>query len=114
MKCQIWKVDDHGREYESLVFICPGCEVQHKGSGLHMLPVGGDVPEGKPRWDFNNNFESPTLNPSILTRFNMGGEEFVCHSFLRDGVFEFLSDSTHQYAGQKVAIPDLPDWAVNK
>jgi hypothetical protein len=34
----------------------------------------------------------------------------VCHSFLTDGVFHFLGDCTHPYAGQQVPLPELPDW----
>jgi hypothetical protein len=73
------------------------------GSGLHMLPVNST--ERSPSWDFDGNLESPTLSPSILTRYN----DQVCHSFLRNGVFEFLSDCTHEFAGQNIPIPDLPE-----
>jgi hypothetical protein len=105
---QIRQVDDNGHHYEAILFVCPGC-----GDDLHMLPVGGDVPDGKPRWDFDGNLDAPTLSPSILTRYKTKGEEWVCHSFLRAGVFEYLSDSTHQYAGQQVPMHPLPEWAVD-
>lgn len=99
-------VDDHGRVYRALVFICPGCVVDgDKPSGLHMLPVDGDV-GSRPRWDFDGNLEAPTLSPSILTRM----QGFVCHSFLRAGMFEFLGDCTHSLAGQTAPIPELPQW----
>jgi hypothetical protein len=69
-----------------------------------MLPVNcGDIKT--PSWDWNGDLERPTLSPSILTQGYT-----VCHSFLRDGVFEFLTDSTHSLAGQSVPIPDLPKW----
>jgi hypothetical protein len=90
--------------YQALMFICPGCAETH--TGLHMLPVSG-VTE-RPMWTFDGNLEAPTLSPSILTRH---GDMLVCHSFLRNGVFEFLGDSTHSLAGQHVPMPDLPDWA---
>lgn len=102
-------VDDHGQRYEALAFVCPGCETFGKGSGLHMLPVGGDVPAGRPRWTFDGNLQEPTLSPSILTRYGDG----VCHSFLRAGRFEFLSDCTHALAGQTVPAPALADWMVS-
>ncbi|QIM22963.1 hypothetical protein G7075_19995 [Phycicoccus sp. HDW14] len=99
------------------MFVCPGC-ARGGDVGLHMLPVGGDVPEGRARWDFDGDLETPTLSPSILTRYTMHGtdgpREWVCHSFLRAGVFEFLTDSTHPFAGQQVPLPDLPDWAVRE
>jgi hypothetical protein len=33
-----------------------------------------------------------------------------CHSFLRAGRWEFLSDSAHHLAGQTVDMVPLPDW----
>lgn len=33
-----------------------------------------------------------------------------CHSFLRNGVWEFLGDSAHRLAGQRVPVEPLPDW----
>ena len=28
-------------------------------------------------------------------------------------LFEYLDDSTHQYAGQKVPMPELPEWLIH-
>ena len=56
---------------------------------------------GKPLWEFNGNFESPTFVPSLMMRH---GDSAVCHLFLRNGVLEFLSDCTHELAGQKVPL----------
>lgn len=111
MKTSLRQVNDHGVEYNALMFVCPGCVAggPEGYEGLHMLPVNcGDVHQ--PSWDFNGDMERPTLSPSILTQ---GGYVEVCHSYLKDGVFEFLSDSTHPLSGQKVPIPDLPEWAPN-
>ena len=89
-------------KYPGLMFVCPGCDLD--GSGLHILPVNTDVKS--PAWDWNGDVDKPTLSPSILTKHG----DFICHSYLKDGVFEFLSDSTHALAGQKVPIPDLYPW----
>jgi hypothetical protein len=35
-----------------------------------------------------------------------------CHSFLRAGRWEFLSDSAHHLAGQSVDMVPLPDWLL--
>lgn len=103
-------VDDHGSVYSALAFVCPGCALMPGGgSGLHMLPVNS--PNKSPQWDWDGNLAAPSLSPSILTR---GADSHRCHSFLRDGVFEFLSDSTHPLAGQSVPLPPLPDWMVNR
>lgn len=37
-----------------------------------------------------------------------------CHSFLRNGVWEFLGDCAHSLAGQKVPMVPLPDWVVKE
>lgn len=108
MKSMLRMVDDHGVKYQVLVFVCPGCTEDY-GSGLHILCVNTDV--HSPSWTWDGNLEAPTLTPSILTR---SGDNFVCHSYLKVGVFEFLSDCTHALANQQVSMPDLPDWVVNE
>jgi hypothetical protein len=37
-----------------------------------------------------------------------------CHSFLRNGRWEFLGDSQHALAGQTVDMVPLPDWLVRE
>jgi hypothetical protein len=115
VKSQLRTVNDHGVRYTSLVFVCPGCVAGARDNGypgyegLHMLPVNSPN-IGKPSWDFDGNFDLPTLSPSILTK---GGYlKGVCHSFLKEGIFQFLSDCDHPLKDQFVPIPDLPEWAV--
>ncbi len=43
MKSMLRHVDDHGLQYNCLMFVCPGCIEMYGGSGLHMLPVNSDV-----------------------------------------------------------------------
>lgn len=107
MKSMLRNIDDHGVHYQALMFVCPGC-VTMLGNGLHMLPVNSEVKS--PSWDWNGDLESPTLSPSILTG---RGSSNVCHSFLTNGIFQFLSDCTHPLAGTSAAMVDLPDWIVN-
>jgi len=106
MKTSLRSIDDHGLIYQALMFVCPGCIDIYPGSlGLHMLPVNSV--EKKPSWEFDGNLGLPTLSPSILTKhYNEG----VCHSFLKVGIFEYLNDCTHNLAGQKVPMLDLPSW----
>jgi hypothetical protein len=101
-------------------FVCPGC------GEAHSLNVEGTE---HPRWSFNGNFEKPTFSPSIL--YTSGhycshakpgdcwcdykekyGKESPfkcvrCHSFVTDGKIQFLSDSTHELAGQTVEMEDI-------
>lgn len=112
MKTSLRNVDDHGVRYQALMFMCPGCKTgPGMGSGLHMLPVNSS--EKSPSWAWDGNLEAPTLSPSILTHtgpYVDGKGVGICHSFLKAGVFEFLSDCTHSMAGQNVPMPDLPTW----
>ena len=46
------------------------------------------------------------------TALEGGDRNIRCHSFVRSGRIEFLSDSTHALAGQTVDLPDdMPDGA---
>lgn len=102
------------RDPNRLFFSCPGCNEDH------CVVVGGDAPTV---WTYNWNPDAPTFMPSVLVtasqklteeewRFIDNGGKIepirsVCHSFVADGRIQFLSDCTHELAGQTV---DLPDW----
>ena len=105
-KSKVRHQNDHGVVYEALAFVCPGC-ASFGGTGLHVLPI---TSVKQPSWTWDGNTEMPTLSPSILTLYRLGD---VCHSFLRSGVFEFLDDCTHEFVGQAVPMPDLPEWMVD-
>lgn len=59
-------------------------------------------------WSWNGDLEKPTFQPSILT--TGGPNKIQCHSFLTDGVWNFLGDCTHAMANQSVPMVELPDW----
>jgi hypothetical protein len=84
---------------QRVVFWCPGCE------DVHTVVIATSR-DGATPWFWNQNRERPTIVPSILVRG--GASDIVCHSFVRDGMIQFLDDSTHKLAGQTVAIPDWP------
>lgn len=95
-------------------FWCEGCK-QHHG-----------VNNG---WAFNGDYDKPTFNPSILVRsghyipghigscwcdYNKKYPDEpvsfkcrICHSFVRDGKIEYLSDCTHEFAGQTIELEDV-------
>ncbi len=105
-----------------VVFYCPGCKQRH------CVWIGAG---NGPRWTFNFNVDAPTFSPSVLIRTGhycdgqpqpphcdtcndcaVDGEPTmckICHSFVRDGRIEFLSDCTHALAGQTVDLPDMPE-----
>lgn len=106
--------DGQGRFY-GIRFDCPGCALMtERGSKMVVLPVDWTppgmerAPETSKPWGFNGDLEKPTFTPSILTRYPVYGVgERICHSYVRDGMIEFLSDCTHALAGQTVPLPDL-------
>jgi hypothetical protein len=109
-----------------LAFYCPGCEE------YHMIPV-----EGSNAWGFNGDYDKPTFTPSILVGPSwrtppgwdyesapkdadgklilgpdgriLGAVEHRCHSFVRDGKIQYLSDCTHKYAGQTLDLEEEID-----
>lgn len=83
-----------------LVF-CPGC------NEIHVFDQ---------RWTWDGNTNEPTFSPSMLSRSpdHVDITKQVCHSFLKKGVWQFLSDCTHELAGQNVPMINLPDWIINE
>lgn len=91
---------------------CPGC------GESHVIGVGAGG------WTWDGNEEAPTINPSILVTSVQWypGDHFynpchanvkptkqtTCHSFIRNGVWEFLGDCTHSLAGQQVPMVPWP------
>lgn len=60
-------------------------------------------------WSFNNDFDKPTFSPSILVTWTLYDSEDVsvkkiCHSFVVDGVWQYLSDCTHDKASMHVPL----------
>ena len=101
------------------IFFCPGCRCGHY---FKTTP-----PE--PQWTFNGDMEKPTVRASILVRGVvypsggsfptdeehariMGGEKMgmtktVCHSFVTDGMIQFMDDCTHELKGKIVPLEDF-------
>lgn len=97
----IWLTEENG--YRMYWLYCPGCKT------LHGIPVGSP---NRPNWSFNNNLESPTFEPSLLIFVGEGAKrETLCHSFIRNGQWQFLGDCRHEFAGKTVPLPVIPeDW----
>ena len=83
--------------YLALMWVCVGC------GDAHACQVRGTRQNAL--WTWNDSLSAPTLAPSVLKM--APGKR--CHSFVRDGVVEFLSDCAHPLAGQKVRM--LPENA---
>lgn len=96
-----------GRTGPRHYYWCPGCDALH---GIAIRPHTQDNGAG---WEFSGTLECPTYSPSQLSTFEGGPPDnrkrFVCHTFIRKGQIEFLSDCTHALRGQTVPLPSLPD-----
>jgi hypothetical protein len=94
---------------------CPGCEC------MHVVPVAGTV-----AWGFNGDCDRPTLTPSVLVYSHrtlidnsLEGDALLapdnvrdtpqCHSFIRDGMIQYLGDCTHALADQTVPMEPLDE-----
>lgn len=73
------------------VFHCPACGCGHFADD---------------RWSFNGDYNNPTFSPSILVNYLPDSPGPRCHSFVTDGKIHFLSDCSHELAGQTIEIPD--------
>ena len=113
---------DGGIGDPDLSFYCPGCKCNH---GVWLKKEGYSGPS----WSFNGDMDKPTFSPSILVRWVdipeepeldgdgnyvlgpdgrlKGAKDMVCHSFVRDGMIQFLSDCTHDLRGQTVELPEI-------
>ncbi|MFN3585205.1 DUF6527 family protein [Phenylobacterium sp.] len=120
MKVRRWEGDGK----VGLTYWCQGCEEMHS-----VIIERADA--GRPCWGYNGNADAPTFTPSVLVtsghympghdpskscwcRPSPDGEDWGfkcrrCHTFIRNGMVEFLSDCTHALAGQTLPLPDLPD-----
>lgn len=79
---------------ELVSFWCPGCDE------AHTINAKG--------WAWDGNVEAPTFNPSIkVTGGSVPG--YCCHSFVEAGRIRFLSDCTHNLAGQTVPLEPWPN-----
>lgn len=86
-----------------LIHWCPGCEM------IHPVHIGMPNHLGA-KWTYNEIPDCPTLSPSVNISLGTtaAGIERRCHYWLRNGKLEFCSDTTHEYSGQTINLPDLP------
>lgn len=54
-------------------------------------------------WSWNGDTEKPTLKPSLLQQAG----EHRCHTWINDGKVQFLSDCSHEYAGQTLDLLEI-------
>lgn len=89
---------------------CPGCDT------LHMISINPSKNQSGAGWTFSGTLDKPTYAPSQLTTWRQGEKqtEHRCHTFIRGGQIEFLSDCTHSLKGKTVDMVPLPDWVLKE
>ena len=88
---------------------CPGCQALHMPR-FRCVEHGG--PPSGPVWQGDPNSNPFTMSPSLLLYETPVSPR--CHSFIRNGQWEFLGDSTHPLAGKTVPLEPLPNWLVRE
>lgn len=112
-KAKFWgEPNEEEMEKKVVAIMCPGCETEH-------IIYTKSLFEKCPVWSFNNDMEKPTFSPSLLVRtgkYVPGHEDFddegynfssICHSFINNGMIQFLDDCTHKLKGQTVELPNI-------
>ncbi len=91
---------------------CPGCQEMH----APIIPnEDGTKPPTGPCWTWNGRRDEHFgVEPSYLCWHGEkdGVKTGVCHSFIRDGHWQFLGDCSHHLAGQTVRMVPVPSWIL--
>jgi len=74
-----------------------------------MLPIilkgSRDTSQRQPVWTWNGDTEKPTIKPSILT----WDHKDRCHTWVNDGMAQFLDDCTHEFKGQTIPLLEVAE-----
>jgi hypothetical protein len=93
------EISDDKRGGFSHIWQCPAC-----GNG-HVANF--DPERTGPLWNLSGSLEKPTITPSILVHYpREKGGEIKCHVYITDGQIQYLSDCTHDMAGQTIPMED--------
>jgi hypothetical protein len=90
---------------------CLGCDHRHV---LFTRPWKKDLTKASldgPVWSFNGNVDRPTFSPSLVVHEAKWDDGTIahhrCHSFIRDGQIQYLSDCGHSMAGRTLDLPEI-------
>lgn len=85
-----------GKKYHhtQYMYFCKGCGYEH---AFALRNEGG-------HHEFNMDLNNPTISPSLVQGWVPGKR---CHSFIKNGHIQYLSDCEHELAGQTIELPDI-------
>jgi hypothetical protein len=95
-----------GKWYGCYLFFCPGCKFGHAIHDEKFVKIDENGNPERPAWTFNGNEEKPTFSPSYLCQAPRGDKMIRCHSYIKDGMIQFLADCSHELAGKTVPMED--------
>ena len=80
-------------------FGCPACNCEHTFDES---------------WSFNHDYDKPTISPSFLQQGFLGFKDETptygtCHSFIKDGMIQFLGDCTHDMKNKTVELLEITE-----
>ncbi len=79
-------------------------------TGLLTLPViRSGTREGTGCWTWNGSTDAPTLRPSVLTQYDGADLSWRCHSWINDGVAQFLADCSHDLMNTSVPLLEVDE-----
>lgn len=91
---------------------CPGCRYPHVFNAPETPTRDGAS------WKWNGDMQRPTFDPSMLVKIGHPIEgtgpawqwdmRTTCHSYLRNGQWQFLDDSVHSLRNQTVNVEPFP------
>lgn len=83
---------ENAAEYQ-LWFFCPACNDYHAIN--HS-------------WSFNEDYEKPSIEPSIRVRGHDERGDFECHLWITKGRIKYFPDCSHSMAGQRwIDLPEI-------
>jgi hypothetical protein len=88
----------NGEKYhhDQFHYWCEGCGYEH---AFALKADGG-------HHHFNMDLNLPTVLPSLVQNSTPGR---MCHSFIKDGVIQYLNDCWHHLAGKTVELTDIDE-----
>lgn len=110
MKPRVIKCQDS----DTWIFYCPGCAEYHQVKTAWTEKEKQDYEAWCrrnqftirfPTWTFNGDVTRPTFSPSVHVSPHQPYR--TCHSYIRDGKIQYLSDSWHHLRGQTIDLPEV-------
>jgi hypothetical protein len=87
---------DGVHHHPQYLYWCVGCGHEH---AFALKSQGG-------HHTFNGDLINPTVSPSLVSNFSPGT---MCHSFIRNGMIQYLNDCHHHLKGATIELPDIEE-----